>query len=137
MPDIFGQHSRSYIMSKIKSKNTKPEILVRKYLHSCGFRFRVHDKKLSGNPDIVLKKYKTIIFINGCFWHGHENCKNYKVPRTRTDWWIIKMSRTKERDQLHYKTLKEDNWKIIVIWECELKENASDRLQRLVLEIKQ
>ena len=96
MADVHNERTRSYNMSQIKGKNTKPEILVRKFLFSNGFRYRLYDKKLPGKPDIVLAKYRTVIFINGCFWHGHEGCKNSVVPKTNTDWWIIKLNRNKE-----------------------------------------
>lgn len=91
MEDVHDKATRSYNMSQIKGKNTKPEILVRKFLFANGFRFSLHSKKLAGKPDIVLSKYKTAIFINGCFWHGHEECRYFVVPKTRTDWWMIKL----------------------------------------------
>ena len=87
MTDLISKEKRSYIMSMIKGKNTKPEIIVRKYLFHCGFRFRVNVKRLPGTPDIVLRKYKTAIFVNGCFWHGHEGCPEFRPPRTRVEWW--------------------------------------------------
>ena len=108
-------------MSRIKGKNTKPEILVRQYLHKNGFRYRLNYKKLPGKPDIVLPKYKTVIFINGCFWHGHENCKDFVVPKTRTEWWLNKINGTKQRDILKTQELKTLGWRVKVIWECELK----------------
>ena len=91
MTDVHNRETRSYNMSRIKGKNTKPEILVRKFLFSTGFRYRLNDKKLPGKPDIVLPRYKTVIFIHGCFWHGHEGCKYYVVPKTHTDWWVNKI----------------------------------------------
>ena len=121
MADVHEPEVRSYNMSQIKGKNTKPEIMVRKFLHSKGFRYRLQDKKLSGKPDIVLKKYKTVIFIHGCFWHGHENCKYYVIPKTRTQWWIDKISRNKLNDKKAVISLKEQGWRIITVWECELK----------------
>ena len=108
-------------MSRIKSKNTKPEILVRKFLHSKGFRFRIHDKKLPGKPDIVLTKHKTVIFIHGCFWHGHKNCKYFVLPKTKTQWWKNKINGNIARDTKATKSLKKEGWKIINIWECQLK----------------
>ena len=107
-------------MSRIKGKNTKPEILVRKYLHAKGYRFRIHDKKLPGKPDIVLPKYKTVIFVHGCFWHGHKGCKYFVVPKTRTRWWLSKISDTKERDKKAFRILRKNNWKVIELWECKL-----------------
>lgn len=98
MADVHSKKIRSYNMSKIKGKNTRPEIMVRKFLFSHGFRYRLNVKKLSGKPDIVLSKYRIVIFINGCFWHGHEGCKYFVVPKTRTEWWIDKIQKNKERD---------------------------------------
>ena len=98
MTDSISKEKRSYIMSMIKGKNTKPEIIVRKYLFHCGFRFRVNVKRLPGTPDIVLRKYKTVIFVNGCFWHGHEGCPEFRPPRSRVEWWTEKLRRNKERD---------------------------------------
>jgi len=121
MADVHNKKTRSYNMSKISGKNTKPEILVRKYLHSEGFRFRLHDRKLPGKPDIVLRKYNTVVLINGCFWHGHENCKYFKVPKTRTDFWLNKINTNKERDKINKIKLEDLGWRVIEIWECELK----------------
>ena len=108
-------------MSRIKGKDTAPEMLVRRYLHSLGYRYTLHNKKLPGKPDIVLPKYKTVIFVNGCFWHGHENCKYYVVPKTRTDWWQNKIEGNKKNDEKTQKILKKEGWKIINIWGCDLK----------------
>jgi DNA mismatch endonuclease (patch repair protein) len=111
-------------MSRIRGKNTKPEMIVRRFLHSQGFRFRLHDKKLPGKPDIVLKKYRTVIFIHGCFWHGHEGCKYFVVPKTRTEWWLNKINRNKDNDAKAMSALNSTSWKVIEIWECELKQDA-------------
>ena len=108
-------------MSQIKGKNTKPEMLVRKFLFSKGFRYRLHVKNLPGKPDIVLPKYKTVIFVHGCFWHGHEGCKYFVVPKTRTEWWLNKINTNKANDQKSIALLKKHSWKIITLWECELK----------------
>ncbi len=108
-------------MSRIKGKDTKPELLVRKYLHAHGFRYRLHDKRLPGKPDIVLPKYKTVIFIHGCFWHGHEGCKYFVVPKTRTEWWVEKINRNKKLDEESKILLIKNGWKVISIFECELK----------------
>lgn len=121
MADVHDKATRSYNMSRIKGKNTKPEILVRKFLFSKGFRFRIHDKRLPGKPDIVLPKYKTVIFVNGCFWHGHTGCKYYIVPKTKTEWWLNKISRTITSDFEAIQSLKKEGWKTITVWECELK----------------
>ncbi|MBB5438541.1 DNA mismatch endonuclease (patch repair protein) [Pedobacter sp. AK017] len=108
-------------MSKIKGKDTKPELLVRKFLHKNGFRYRIHVKDLPGKPDIVLPKYKTVIFVHGCFWHGHEGCKYYVVPKTRTDWWLNKINGNITKDLNARQSLTEGGWKVIEIWECDLK----------------
>ena len=119
MSDIFSQTKRSDIMSKISSKDTKPEILVRKFLFSKGFRYRINVKTLPGKPDIVLPKYKTIIFVNGCFWHGH-NCKKGKLPSSNTDFWKEKISNNKSRDAKNSDLLVKLGWKVIIIWQCEI-----------------
>ncbi len=135
MTDVHSPEIRSYNMSRIKGKNTKPEMLVRKFLFSKGFRFRLHDKKLPGKPDIVLPKYKTVIFIHGCFWHGHENCSYYVIPKTRTDWWLEKINKTIALDKNRYIELNASGWKVITIWECELKQNRLERLIKLIEEV--
>ena len=138
MTDVHDIETRSFNMSMIKGKNTKPEILVRKFLHKNGFRFRLNYSKLPGKPDIVLPKYKTVIFVNGCFWHGHEGCKYFVIPKTRTNWWKEKINRTKERDKITYRKIIELNWKIIVIWECELKSKLMNKtLNNLLNTIKE
>lgn len=120
-------------MSRIKGKNTKPEMLVRRFLHANGLRYRLHVKDLPGKPDIVLPKYKTIINVHGCFWHGHNNCKYYILPKTRTDWWTAKIERNKKKDIENSLALQIDKWKIIDIWECDLKKDKIDlTLQRLL-----
>jgi len=121
MADVHSKETRSYNMSRIRSTDTKPEMLVRRYLHSQGFRYKLHDKSLPGKPDIVLPKYKTVIFIHGCFWHGHEGCKYYKVPKTRTEWWLNKINRNKANDVKAILTLQANGWRILNIWECDLK----------------
>lgn len=120
MSDIFSSEKRSEIMSKISGKDTKPEIRVRKYLFANGFRYRKNVKELSGKPDIVLPKYKTVIFIHGCFWHGH-NCKAGKLPATRNEFWKKKITANKERDNRNIESLRNKGWKAIVIWQCEVK----------------
>jgi DNA mismatch endonuclease (patch repair protein) len=121
MTDIHNTETRSYNMSRIKGRNTKPEIVVRKFLFTNGFRYRLNDKKLPGKPDIVLHKYKTVIFVNGCFWHGHEGCKYFVIPKTKTEWWLNKINATKKRDCENTKKLTEAGWNVIEIYECELK----------------
>lgn len=119
--DVHEPEVRSYNMSRIKGKDTKPEMLVRKFLFAQGFRYRLHVKNLPGKPDIVLPKYKTVIFIHGCFWHGHKGCRYFVVPKTRTEWWINKIERNKQNDKIAIKALKKAQWDVITIWECELK----------------
>jgi DNA mismatch endonuclease (patch repair protein) len=126
MADVHDPETRSYNMSQIKGKDTKPEMLVRKYLFSKGFRYRLHDKKLPGKPDIVLPKYKTVIFIHGCFWHGHESCKYFVIPKTRTEWWTEKINRNKANDSKAISSLKSNQWKVLIIWECQLKRDTID-----------
>lgn len=121
MTDVHDKATRSFNMSRIKGKDTKPEMLVRRFLHGHGFRYRLHDKKLPGKPDLVLPKYKTVIFVNGCFWHGHEGCNYFKIPQTNTQWWMSKIADTKEKDFKNIETLKKLKYKIIIVWECELK----------------
>lgn len=127
MADVHSKATRSYNMSRIRSANTKPELLVRKFLHAHGCRYKLHDKTLPGKPDIVLPKYRTVIFIHGCFWHGHANCKYYKVPQTRTQWWLNKINTNKANDAKAVKALKKEGWRIITIWECRLKPAKADK----------
>ena len=121
MTDVHDKVTRSYNMSQIKGSNTKPEILVRKFLFSKGFRYRINDKKLPGKPDIVLPKYKTVIFVNGCFWHGHENCKYFTLPKTRTEWWKEKIEKNIENDLNKHSQLLDLGYRVLMIWECEIK----------------
>jgi len=113
-------------MSRIKGKDTKPELLVREFLFANGFRYRLHVKNLPGKPDIVLPKYKTVIFVHGCFWHGHEGCKYFVIPKTRTEWWLNKINKNRELDEENTIKLTEAGWKVITIWECELKPHKKD-----------
>jgi len=122
----------------IKGKNTKPELIVRRFLFKNGFRFRLNVKDLPGKPDIVLPRYKTIVFVNGCFWHGHENCEASKLPDSNVDYWIKKISSNIMRDSQNIQLLNEAGWNVIIIWECELKaKNREKRLELLASEIKQ
>lgn len=134
--DVHEPEVRSYNMSQIKGKNTKPEILVRKFLFSKGFRYRLHVKNLPGKPDIVLPKYKTVIFVHGCFWHGHEGCKYFVVPKTRTEWWLNKIDSNKRNDVKSIALLNKENWKTIILWECDLKAGRIDTsLANLILRL--
>ncbi len=125
---VSEQRSRN--MSAIKSKNTKPEIKVRKVLHSMGYRFRLHSKDLPGSPDIVLPKYKTVIFVHGCFWHRHQNCKYASTPKTRQEFWNKKFNENINRDKINQENLSSKGWKIIIIWECEIK-NKKINLEKI------
>ena len=111
-------------MSAIKSRNTKPEILVRKFLFSHGFRYRLNHPRLPGHPDLVLRKYRTVIFVNGCFWHGHEGCKYYRLPKTNVGFWLTKIERNKKRDIEEQHRLASLGWHCITVWECQLKPNS-------------
>ena len=126
----------SYMMSRIRSKNTKPEELVRKYLFSFGLRYRKNDKRFPGSPDIVFPKYKTVVFVNGCFWHMHADNPCFSMPKTRRDFWEKKLNRNHQRDIQNIKNLESMGWHVIVVWECELKPKFREkRLAALVNEI--
>ena len=129
--DVHDSQTRNYNMSQIRSKNTKPEINVRKYLFKKGFRYRLNVKTLPGKPDIVLKKYKTVIFVNGCFWHGHTGCNYFVIPKTRTEWWLKKINNTKIRDRDSINKLEELGWDVITVWECEIKKNSTEILESI------
>ena len=136
MADNHSKESRHLNMSHIRSKNSKPEELVRKYLFSRGFRYRKNVRTLPGCPDIVLPKYKTVIFVNGCFWHKHD-CPRFVWPSSNEEYWIPKITRNVERDQQNTKALEAMGWKVLVVWECELKKKVfADTMQRLEKDIK-
>jgi DNA mismatch endonuclease (patch repair protein) len=135
MADVHDRETRSYNMSRIKGKNTTPEILVRKFLFAKGFRYRIHDRRLPGKPDIVLPKYHAVINIHGCFWHGHKGCRYFVVPKTRPEWWLAKISRTKELDKRNASSLKKESWKVINIFECQLLPGRRDKTLKKTLEI--
>lgn len=126
------KEQRHRTMASIRSKDTKPELIVRKFLWNRGFRYRLNNPRLPGHPDIVLKKYRTCVFVNGCFWHGHENCTYYSIPKTNTTFWRNKIERNKQRDIREQKSLAQMGWHCIIIWECELKtQNRSKTLESL------
>ena len=127
MADVHSAKVRSYNMSRIRSKDTKPEELVRKYLFSKGFRYRKNDVRLPGKPDIVLPKYKTVIFVNGCFWHGHQGCRYFVWPKNNAEFWEKKIGDNIQRDDKICSLLKELGWNVIVIWECELKPSVAEK----------
>ncbi|WP_339759805.1 very short patch repair endonuclease [uncultured Hoeflea sp.] len=119
LADVVDKETRSRMMSGIRSKDTKPELLVRRVLHRAGYRYRLHAKDLPGKPDIILRKYKTVIFVHGCFWHHHD-CKNFKWPKTREDFWRKKIDGNVARDRENYSKLGALDWRVIVIWECQI-----------------
>ena len=121
MTDIKSLTERSRNMAAIKGKDTKPEMIVRKYLFSKGLRYRVNNRKLAGSPDIVMKKYKTVVFVDGCFWHGHENCKYFRLPKSNVDFWRHKIAMNIARDYVNNVDLKLAGWKVIRIWECDIR----------------
>ncbi|MBM3575874.1 MAG: DNA mismatch endonuclease Vsr [Alphaproteobacteria bacterium] len=134
MVDIVDSKTRSKMMSGIRAKNTKPEILIRKALHKQGFRFRLHDKNLPGNPDIVLRRYNVVIFINGCFWHRH-NCVLFKWPSENRDFWTKKINRNAKNDTSAQKSLLQLGWRVLVVWECSLKGKAKLPFDKLISKI--
>ena len=127
MVDKFSKETRSYVMSRIRGKDTKPEVLVRKYLFSRGLRFRKNDKRYPGRPDIVLPKYKTAVFVHGCFWHLHEGCKYAVMPKSNVDYWEKKLYGNRERDARNQAELKAMGWTVLTVWECELKKDKREK----------
>ena len=138
MADVHSSETRSYNMSRIRNKDTKPEELVRKYLFSKGFRYRKNDVRLPGKPDIVLPKYKAVVFVNGCFWHGHTSCRYFVWPKNNSKFWREKIIGNIARDQKNYELLRALGWNVFVIWECELKRSVMEKtLDALINNIKQ
>ena len=132
--DKISKEKRSYVMSKVKSKNTVPELVLRKKLHHLGLRYKLHDAKLPGKPDLVFPKYKAVIFVHGCFWHGH-NCGRTGIPKNNRDYWIEKIERNKRNDNEHIKVLKKANWRTMTVWECVIegkRKMAIDDLAALI-----
>lgn len=128
--DRLTKEQRHKCMASIRSRDTKPELLVRRYLWREGFRYRLNNPRLPGHPDLVLRKYRTCIFVNGCFWHGHENCDFFKLPRTNTTFWQAKIERNRMRDKAERQRLAQMGWHVIVVWECELKPKRRDETLR-------
>ena len=137
MSDKLTKQQRHHCMSRIRGKNTKPEILVRKGLHARGFRFRLHNKKLPGSPDVVLPKYGVAIMVNGCFWHGHKGCRYANEPKSNVDFWQAKIARNRHRDEVTSAHLEALGWHVVTIWECELRgtDKSARRIDELVKEI--
>lgn len=136
MADCHTKEQRSRNMASIHSVSTKPELRLRHALWYQGFRYRVNDKRLPGRPDIVLPKYRTVIFVHGCFWHGHKDCKYYTVPQTNTEFWMAKVARNQERDQEVWRKLEAKGWSVVIVWECQLKKaNLDDTVARVSAEI--
>ena len=135
MADIVSPEKRSDMMSGIRGKDTKPEIVVRQLLHRLGYRFRLHCKNLPGKPDIVLPKWRTVIFVNGCYWHGHEDCHLFRLPKTRTEFWTNKIEGNRARDERNYSVLQGSGWKTVVIWECSVSKKLSLSAEQLEIAI--
>ena len=123
MVDRLSKERRSWNMSRIRAKDTKPELIIRSVLHRFGYRFRLHRKDLPGKPDIVMSKYKTVIFVHGCFWHRHENCREASRPKTNSEYWEAKINRNIERDNNNVTLLQKEGWNVIIIWECEISKD--------------
>ena len=136
MSDKLTPEKRSWNMSRIKGKDTKIEVEVRNYLFSKGYRFRKNDKRYPGKPDIVLPKYHVAIFVHGCFWHRHEGCKDATTPKTRTEFWLEKFDKNVKNDQIKQEKLKEMGWRVIVLWECELKRDFKGIMDWMEQELK-
>lgn len=127
MADVHSKEIRSYNMSKIRGKDTAPEMLVRKFLFSKGLRYRLHQRSLPGKPDIVLKSRKIALFVHGCFWHGHTGCRYFVIPKTKTKWWTDKIISNKNRDKVNKAKLKAEGWTVVEIFECELRKEKRDK----------
>lgn len=136
MADCHTKEQRSRNMAAIRSASTKPEQMLRHTLWHRGFRYRINEKRLPGRPDIVLPKYRTVVFVHGCFWHGHKDCKYYTVPKTNTEFWVAKVARNQERDQEVWRKLEAKGWSVIIVWECQLKKaNLEETIARVAAEI--
>ena len=131
MADVFSPAQRSWIMSRVKGENTKPEIIVRSLVHALGFRFRLHRKDLPGKPDLVLPRHKKVIFVHGCFWHGHADCSRSKRPSSNEEFWREKLDKNIERDKATVNALKELGWDVLTVWTCEV--NDTNKLKTKLL----
>lgn len=135
MTDVVDKATRSRMMAGIRGKNTKPEMIVRKALHAQGFRFRLHAKKLPGKPDLVLPKYKAVIFVHGCFWHGHANCHYFHIPSTRPEFWREKIHDNQLRDDRNIGLLAMLGWKIMILWECSIRQTSTDPDHTILMKV--
>ncbi|MDP2738626.1 MAG: DNA mismatch endonuclease Vsr [Pseudorhodobacter sp.] len=124
--------TRSQMMARIRSADTKPELVLRRGLHAAGFRFRLHARTLPGSPDIVMRKHRCAIFVHGCFWHGHEGCRNFRIPRSRPEFWTAKIDGNRERDLRSINALLQDDWRVLVVWECATRSIYVDNLVRII-----
>jgi len=134
MADVFTKEKRSEIMSRIKGGNTKPELIVRSLLHRLGYRFRLHKKDLPGKPDIVLPRHKKVIFVHGCFWHGHKGCKRSSIPSSNTEFWATKIKKNIKRDKVKARALRRQGWKVLILWQCRIKDTDKvvDKIQKFM-----
>ena len=132
MPDVLTPQQRHRCMSHIRSKATKPEMVVRRWLWAHGYRYRLNVKSVPGKPDIVMRKYRTAIFVNGCFWHGHEGCKQFVLPKTNTDFWRTKIEQNRTRDTRNYDELMHAGWQVIVLWQCKLNKQELETTMQSV-----
>lgn len=136
MSDTLTPQQRHYTMSQIHSSSTKPEVKLRHELWRRGFRYRKNDKRLPGSPDMVFPKHRTVVFVHGCFWHGHKGCKKYTVPKTNTEFWIEKVARNQNRDEKVWRDLESENWEVVIVWECELENKRfGETVERIEKEI--
>ena len=135
MADLLTKEKRSWNMSRIRGKDTKPELKLRSLLHKKGFRFRLHDKKLPGKPDIVLPRFRTVIFVNGCYWHRHSGCKFAYIPKSRQEFWQEKFTNTVIRDKKKTKNLQDIGWRVLTVWECELEKDPDHVVESIIRDI--
>ncbi len=135
MADIVSSKKRSWMMSQVSGKDTKPELRLRSALHQLGYRFRLHSRNLPGTPDLVLKKYRTVIFVNGCFWHRHKGCKKRTTPKVNCEFWAVKFEQNVKRDRRNYGLLRKAGWNVVIVWECELIsiERVCERIEKSLM----
>lgn len=129
MTDTRTKGKRSEIMSKVRSKNTTPELIVRRLVFGMGYRYRLHDKRLPGKPDLVFSRRRKVVFVNGCFWHGHESCRYGRLPKSRLDFWKPKIDRNRQRDVENLRRLEDEGWSVLTVWQCEVKDQEKLRIR--------